>query len=342
MVRGVPDKLPKIKADLVSGKPGWQDWGFRDFMQVLEEWKVIHPMETLGVQKANKTPPTQHKASQCRSCASCVHSKQRHHSSICNRPSATGRQTANNGGVALTATQGEKVCHPIVLVKLNGVICRALLDTGATASYASGYILDHLNLTPSHTLTPCVQTIMGIVTKRTETYNGQVSDTKGNNTISLRVTRVDPAELLSMENPNYKEMISKYRHLKGATMEDIDTKSLLPVHVILGTSDYAKIKTHIGAIGEPVAEYTLFGWTIMSPGTETDLDKMFLAQTASNDYEEFYQMDVLGLEDKPMVIRALFMKNSLNNSAAAQRVGTKLGFPGKGTILRCPLTSLEA
>ena len=169
MVRGVPDKLPKIKADLVSGKPGWQDWGFRDFMQVLEEWKVIHPMETLGVQKANKTPPTQHKASQCRSCASCVHSKQRHHSSICNRPSATGRQTANNGGVALTATQGEKVCHPIVLVKLNGVICRALLDTGATASYASGYILDHLNLTPSHTLTPCVQTIMGIVTKRTET-----------------------------------------------------------------------------------------------------------------------------------------------------------------------------
>ena len=142
--------------------------------------------------------------------------KQRHHSSICDRPSATGRQTANNGGVALTATQeGEKVCHPIVLVKLNGVICRALLDTGATASYASGYILDRLNLVPSRTLTRRIQTIVGIVTKRTETYNAQVSDTKGNNTISLRATRVDRAELLSVENPNYKEMISKYRHLKG-------------------------------------------------------------------------------------------------------------------------------
>ena len=37
----------------------------------------------------------------------------------------------------------------------------------------------------------------------------------------------------------------------------------------------------------------------MSPGTETDLDSMFLAQTASNDYEELYRMDVLGLEDTP-------------------------------------------
>ena len=113
--------------------------------------------------------------------------------------------------MALTGTQeGEKVCHPIVLVNLNGMTCRALLDTGATASYASGNILDLLNLVPSRTLTRRIQTIVGIVTKRTETYNAQVSDTKGNNTISLRATRVDRAELLSVENPSYKEMIGKY------------------------------------------------------------------------------------------------------------------------------------
>lgn len=203
MVRGVLDKLPGIKADLVSGKPGWQDWGFTELMQSLEEWKAIHPVEL--EEKVKETPPTppiyhpprpprlprqrsfftretrgengsttrhacvycdrmthrswecdsvtspverrrilqnkrlcfnctgtQHSASQCRSRATCVHCKQRHHSSICDRPTATGRQTANNGGVALTATQeGEKVCHPIVLVNLNGVTCRALLDTGS-------------------------------------------------------------------------------------------------------------------------------------------------------------------------------------------------------------------
>ena len=56
----------------------------------------------------------------------------------------------DTGPVTLTATQdGEKVCHPIVLTKVNGVTCRALLDTGTTVSYASGYLLDRLKLKPT-------------------------------------------------------------------------------------------------------------------------------------------------------------------------------------------------
>ena len=92
------------------------------------------------------------------------------------------------------------MCHPVVLVKLSGVTCRALLDTGETASYASGYILDRLNLVPSRTLTRQVQTIVGTVTKRTETYNVQVSDTRGNRAIPLSANRIDRAELLYVEN----------------------------------------------------------------------------------------------------------------------------------------------
>ena len=45
MVRGVLDKLPGIKGDLVNGKPGWQDWAFAELMRSLEEWKAIHPIE---------------------------------------------------------------------------------------------------------------------------------------------------------------------------------------------------------------------------------------------------------------------------------------------------------
>lgn len=94
-------------------------------------------------------------------------------------------------------------------------------------------------------------------------------------------------------------MIGKYRHLKDVTIEDTDTKSLLPVHVILGASNYAKIKTsttqRAGAIGEPEVEYTLFGWTIMSPGTEQNLDSMFLTRTTSTSYEGLCRTDVLRL-----------------------------------------------
>lgn len=85
------------------------------------------------------------------------------------------------------------------------MICRGLLDTGATASYdGSGYILDPSSLAPLRSLTRRIQIIVGIVTKRTKIYNVQVSDKKRINTIQLRATRVDRTELLSVENPNYE------------------------------------------------------------------------------------------------------------------------------------------
>ena len=45
MVRGVLDKRPGIKAELVSGKVGWQDLGFTGLIGALEERKAIHPLE---------------------------------------------------------------------------------------------------------------------------------------------------------------------------------------------------------------------------------------------------------------------------------------------------------
>ena len=65
---------------------------------------------------------------------------------------------------------GEKVCHPVVLVKLNGVTWRDLLDSGAIASNVSGYILNQSNRVLSHTLTHQYRLKRGTVTKRKETY----------------------------------------------------------------------------------------------------------------------------------------------------------------------------
>ena len=74
-------------------------------------------------------------------------------SPICDKVEGRDQQT-NNRGVALTAClDGEKVCHPVVLVKVNGITCQALLDTGTSVSYASGYLLNLLKLIPTHSLT---------------------------------------------------------------------------------------------------------------------------------------------------------------------------------------------
>ena len=84
-------------------------------------------------------------------------------------------------------------------------------------------------------------------------------------------------------------------------MEDKDSKDIMPVHLILGASDYAKIKTEtaprVGALGEPIGEKTKLGWTIMSPGKEVDLTPMFCTQTSHVDYDNLCKLDVLGLAD---------------------------------------------
>ena len=67
------------------------------------------------------------------------------------------------------------------------------------------------------------------------------------------------------------------------------------------TCDFARIKTkcaqRVGTPGDPVAEKTTFGWTIMSPGVDRDSNKMLLTQTCTVDYENLCRLDVLGLED---------------------------------------------
>lgn len=57
MMHGVLVKLPDIKADLVTRKPGWQGWGLRNLMGSLEKMKAIRSMETLAGEKLSETPP---------------------------------------------------------------------------------------------------------------------------------------------------------------------------------------------------------------------------------------------------------------------------------------------
>ena len=341
LVRGVLNKLPGIKAELVQGKTGWKTWDFTQLINALREWKEIHPRDiaksrdrsfyvehqepnasrgcvfcsntshkpshctvisTAADRKKflqekrlcfNCTGP--HRASRCRSRRNCARCKQRHHTSICDQPT----QPENEGAAMTAAHVGEKVCHPVVIIKVNGVKCRALLDTGATGSYISAFLVDLLKIKPFRTLTRGIKTIMGLVTKRVETYDVKICNTLEKSVLPVCVTKIDQRELLTLENPNYPEMLGRYPHLKGVRMEETDTKELLPIHVILGANEYTKIKMagyqRAGAVGEPIAEQTRFGWTIMSSGAEVDSQNMFLTQTSIGDYEELCRMDVLGL-----------------------------------------------
>ena len=175
------------------------------------------------------------------------------------------------------------------------------MDTGAGSSYASAALLDRLRIQPHQREVRQIEMMLGAVTKAVEIFKVQVSSTKGEFSLVTEVTKVDKRQLLVLDNPRYQQCLARYSHLKGIHMEDTDTKDSLPVHLILGASDYAKMKTEtaprIGALGEPIGEKTKLGWTIMSPGKEVDLSTMFFTQTSNADYERLCRLDVLGLAD---------------------------------------------
>ena len=106
--------------------------------------------------------------------------------------------------------------------------------------------------------------MLGVTTREVELTSVRVSNLDGDFQLAVEVTRVEKATLLELENPRYWEIIGRHSHLNGVNMLDVDTKEALPVHLILGASEIARIKTdqapRVGSPGEPVAEVTRFGW----------------------------------------------------------------------------------
>jgi hypothetical protein len=238
-----------------------------------------------------------HRAAECSSKASCQHCNKRHHSSICQHP----RQSDGNGGKLMTDGGAGEGIFPVVVVKVNGVMCRALIDSGAGGSYASAKLVTMIDEKPSETKLQCIDMLMGSKTTRIEYYDTEISALDGNFKMNVKIAKVEKPELLNISNPGYAELRRKYSHLQDAVINDYDTKRELPIHLVLGNGEYARIKTStkplIGGECEPVAEKTKFGWFIMSPGIDFDRSTMLLTQTAHSDFENLCRLDVLGLAD---------------------------------------------
>ena len=173
-----------------------------------------------------------------------------------------------------------------MIVKVNGVECRALINSGAGSSYASAKLINLLNKKPIDVRVKQVDMLPSTSELRLETYQTTVEAMAGDFQMNVNLIKVNKGELLMLDNPEYENLIAKHSHLKGVTMHNRDMKPQLPVHVVLGGGEYAKIKTghrpHIGQDGEPIAELSKL-WFIMSLGQEFTRKRMMLTQTSQLD-----------------------------------------------------------
>ena len=152
---------------------------------------------------------------------------------------------------------------------VDDIKCRALLDTGAGNSYASTALNERLNKRPTHVEHKRIEMMVCSTIQKVQGYTVKVSSIDGKFEMTTRINKVDKGVLLTVPNPKHDELISKYRHLQGVLMDDTDKKSELPIHVILGASEYSRIKMEtkprIGQSSEPVAELTTLGGQLCPP-----------------------------------------------------------------------------
>ena len=206
-----------------------------------------------------------HRIWNCPSKKTCYHCGDKHHTSICDK--ATTTDTENKS--LLFCTKTDKGTFPMVVARVNGVLCRAVLDTASDSNYVSTQLVNKLNVKPVNIRSARIDMMLAKEEVRMETYQVEISSVDKDFKFVTEVDRVHgKGPLLYQPNPRYAEMIEKYEHLKGVYVHDKGTQPELNVHMVLGVDVFTNLKRHVtrhGAKGEPVAELTELGWTIVKP-----------------------------------------------------------------------------
>ena len=197
----------------------------------------------------NCTGPS-HRAAVCKSVSKCRFCNKRHHTSICDAPKADEHEivkTAHTGGGG-----DNEVIYPVVMVEVDGIKTHALLDTGAGSSYASSSLTNALKRKPKTVKTKRIEMMLGSTTTRVEIYAASIKSLDQKFELEIEMSKINKPELMKLNNPNYAHLLERYKHLNGAKFEDPDTRTQIPIHLVLGASDYAKIKTTTAQkVGKP-------------------------------------------------------------------------------------------
>ena len=126
--------------------------------------------------------------------------------------------------------------------------------------------------------------------------------------------------------------------------EYYDKKIELPIHIIIGASEDAQIKTKqnicFGNREEPAVEYTAVGLSTISGGRKTTQNHMMLTTSKKAEYAELCQLDVLGLKERKNSAKGKFVKNSRTNVVRVKRDGIKQVSYGKQIAMSYQLTKL--
>ena len=160
----------------------------------------------------NCTKP-KHRAADCPCSKTCLICKNKHHASISDKSLRASTEPI------LTTTKNN-VIYPAAIVKVNGVKCRALLDTGSESSYASEGLLDYLKINPNRKEIKTIETLTNLTTKKLKIYSVKIQDVNEKLSFKTKLNKPEREVLLTLPNLKYSRTLKIYPHLKEVQMND--------------------------------------------------------------------------------------------------------------------------
>ena len=99
-----------------------------------------------------------------------------------------------------------------------------------------------MKINPTRKEIKLIETLTNLITKKLKIYSVKIQDVNEKYSFSTELNKLEREVLFILPNPKYSEILKKYPHLKEVHMNDTYQKEQLPFHIILGASDFAKIK----------------------------------------------------------------------------------------------------
>lgn len=169
---------------------------------------------------------------------------------------------------------------------------RVLLNTRAGVSFASSNFINHITQKPVHWKSKEMETIIMTITQKLPACKIQLHSTGEKYSINIKVNKLVRPVVTILTNLRTTNLKRKYLHLSGLQFYNNVRKDQHPIHIILMAGDIEKLESSefiSEKAGEPVAEKTFFGWTLIGDGSEPS-KLMYFTRISQDDYRQLHSL----------------------------------------------------
>ena len=107
---------------------------------------------------------------------------------------------------------GKDVVYTVVVGEIEGVKCRALLNTGSGSSFASSTLITALGKKPVRQEFKSIEMMLQTMTRKIDVYEVEIADVEGKFKMSSELNLIDKDVLITLPNPRYEELIKTHEH----------------------------------------------------------------------------------------------------------------------------------